>query len=87
MTPESQKQQEKKNKARWMVKVILVNNVETSFIVTTKDVRQHIIDSPDRTEQVNSSAGIINKYVFPLVFDRFKGKSFKSIKIRGNYNV
>jgi hypothetical protein len=84
MTPTSRKQQWR-SKAKWLVRVILVNDSEHSFTLNTEDIKLHIQESDNDIEHNGSSAGIINKYVFPCVVKRFEYQPFKSIKIRGNY--
>lgn len=83
MTPKTSK--EKQSRIKWLVRVTLVNNSEQYFTLSTKDIRKFIVDTDLKAEKSSSSAGIINKYVFPYIFKRFENQPFKAIKVRGNY--
>lgn len=72
-------------KAKWLVRVSLVNGIEHSFTLSIEDIRQYIAESKDYVEQSASEVGIINKYIFPCIIKRFENKPFKAIKVRGNY--
>lgn len=83
MTSKTSKKE--RSKAKWLVRVILVNGGEYTFSLGTKEIREFIVKTGHSAEQSSKSAGIINKYIFPYVFDRFKDQPFKAIKVRGNY--
>lgn len=82
MTPKTQKSRTRL-KAKWLVRIKFVNDAETVFSLSTADVREFISTSDNC--MLGSDVGIINKYLFPLVVEKFDNRPFKSIKIRGNY--
>lgn len=70
-------------KSKWLVRVRFLNNSELVYMINVEELRAFMAGY--EPEYMGSKMGIINKYLFPCVFERFKDKIIKSIKIKGDY--
>ena len=83
MTPQSQKLGSSTfNRPKWLIRVTFDNDAATTFSLSTRELRTYITDNVGKHSNVPSTAGVVNKYVFPCVLSRFKDKLIKHIKIR-----
>lgn len=71
-------------KSNWLVKVRLFDGLDIVYSINTEELRAFM--AKNRTDKLAGNLGIINKYVFPCVLEKFKDENIKSIKIKGNYD-
>lgn len=70
-------------RARWLVRATMVNGAEHTLTVSLEELRTYIDEVRQDRRLIGTKAGLINKYLFPLVLDKYKDREVKHIKVRG----